>query len=441
VDNSIKISYDTLLVTHDMHIEYAQRLAAEIQKIRAARTTGYDNGYSFVRLPADEMMRREIKKIGQEKKALNPALMIVIGIGGSSVGMEAIFHALYGTEYNRTPQTLLVYVADTVDADYLYLLMSMAESLLKQGENILLFVASKSGTTVETVANFSLFLSLLMRYKKQYQEFVVVATDEHSPLWDSANAEGYACFAIPKMVGGRYSVLSAVGLFPLYMLNGDIDAVCAGAEKMTDLCTTLPELQNNPAALRAAFIYALYEQKYTIHTMFLFGRCLKSVGQWYKQLMGESIGKEYNLEGKRVNCGITPVVSVGSNDLHSVAQLYLAGPYNTATTFVSVAHVEHDMCITHQETQKLLLSYLDGKSVHDIMQTILQATMHAYEKNNRPFMHIELPSLSPYYLGQLLQMHMIEMVYLASLLQVNPFDQPNVEGYKQEMRELLMGKQ
>ncbi len=441
MDSSIKLSYNTSLVTHDMRIEYAQHLAAEIQKIRGARIADYDSGYSFVRLPADEMMRREIKKIGQEKKALSPALMIIIGIGGSSVGMEAIFHALYGTEYNRIHQGLHVYVADTVDTEYLYLLMSMAESILKQGKNILLFVASKSGTTVETVANFSLFLSLLVRYKKQYQEFVVVATDEHSPFWDSAKVEGYTCFAIPKMVGGRYSVLSAVGLFPLYMLNGDIDAVCAGAEKMTDLCTMLPDLQNNPAVLRAAFIYALYKQKYTIHTMFLFGRYLESVGQWYKQLMGESIGKEYNLEGKRANCGITPIVSIGSNDLHSVAQLYLAGPYNTATTFVSVATVAHDMRIVYKKRLPVLLPYLDGKSVHDIMQTILQATMHAYEKNSRPFMHIELPSLSPYYLGQLLQMHMIEMVYLASLLQVNPFDQPNVEGYKQETRELLMGKQ
>ncbi|HXW85864.1 MAG TPA: hypothetical protein VEK38_00830 [Candidatus Bathyarchaeia archaeon] len=436
--DAIKISYCIPSVSEKNSASSSSALE-QTAKIFRTGNEQYLNAHSFIFLPADRAMHKEIKKIGEEKKSLQPALIIIIGIGGSSVGMEAIFHALYGTLYNETHKTPRMYIADATDAPYLYTLYAQAEQILKEGKNIILFVASKSGTTTETVANFALFASLLAQYKKEYAPFIIIATDKNSPLFVHAQKHGYTYLEIPQQVGGRYSVFSPVGLFPLYLCNIDIDELCAGACSITSLCldTTAPD--TNIAATRAAYLYALYMQNYIIHNMFVFGRNMESVGQWYKQLMGESIGKEYDVDKNLVNCGITPLVSVGSNDLHSVAQLYLSGPFNTTTTFVSVDQAAHDIRLPAQSSD-ILLPSLANISAHTLTTTILHAVKETYEKHKRPFMHIELPSLSPYYLGQLLQMHMIEMVYLATLLQVNPFDQPTVEEYKQRTRELLAKK-
>ena len=168
-----------------------------------------------------------------------------------------------------------------------------------------------------------------------------------------------------------------------------------------------------------------------IHDTFLFSLDLESLGKWYRQLMGESIGKEYDQQGNRVFIGITPTVSLGTIDLHSVAQLYLGGPKDKYTTFVTIENESE--IITIPGTAVLM----PGKNIKAVMDAFVEGTQRAYFNNGRPFSTITLPYKNAYYLGQYMQFKMVEMMYLGYLLQVNPFDQPNVELYKHEVAILL----
>jgi glucose-6-phosphate isomerase len=414
---------ETCLITHDEIIVAAQKLREEIERVARARTLLYETEYAAINLPYDAELIEHVKIVAQKKQTLNPTVMVVIGIGGSNLGTMAVHEAVKGKLYNETAN-MKVYYADTVDADYISEIKQHVEFELTKGNNVLLNVISKSGTTTETVANFELFLDLLKKARPHdYQQYVVVTTDEGSALWNYAVDNAMTCFAIPNAVGGRYSVLSAVGLFPLCMLGIDIDALCEGARTVTDVCIA-HDVEKNVAALSAIILYEQYKKGVTIHDTFLFSVSCEGIGKWYRQLTGESIGKAYDRDGKRVNVGITPTVSIGSVDLHSVAQLYLGGPYDKYTTFISFEKNDTDLAISH-------------RSFSNIMDAILKGTKIAYHADKRPFSSFILPEKSEFYIGQLLQIKMIEMMYLGYLLDVNPFDQPQVELYKKETRKIL----
>jgi glucose-6-phosphate isomerase len=153
--------------------------------------------------------------------------------------------------------------------------------------------------------------------------------------------------------------------------------------------------------------------------------------------MAESIGKSHDKQGKLINNGITPTVSIGSTDLHSVAQLYLSGPRNTFTSFVSVEKNNTNLCLSDNPLLQTLAPTLQNRSLPTIMNAILQGTMAAYRTDKRPFIHLTLPEKNEYYLGQFMQIKMLEIMYLGFLMNINPFDQPSVELYKQETKKLL----
>ena len=312
-----------------------------------------------------------------------------------------------------------------------------AEQHLKNGDTILLVIVSKSGSTAETIANAELFLGLLDRHQKgALAEQVVFITDQDSPLHVVAKKMKASCLLIPKKVGGRFSVLSAVGLFPLEMLGIDTGPLREGALSVKDLCGE-KDLSKNLAALSAATLYHYYQKGMVIHDLFAFTLSLRGVGAWYRQLMAESIGKAVNKKGDPVHVGITPTTSIGSIDLHSVVQLYLAGPNNRLTTFVQVTPKE-DLEVPDSSLLSSIIPAINGKSFSEIMQAIYEGTQKAYEHQKRPFMAIEFPEMSAYYLGQFLQIKMVEIMYLGYLFDINPFDQPQVELYKKETRKILV---
>ncbi len=427
---------DTCLLGEDTLKQIGQNLVPEIERIANAVDQNYLSEYASINLPADVQLVQTVQNVIQEKKALQPTMLIVIGIGGSNLGTIAVHEALYGKFYNEQRPDIKLYFADTVDSDYILDILLLVEQELEKQHNVIINVVSKSGTTTETIANFELFLQLLKQtHKTDYQNYIVVTTDKGSKLWDLAQDEGFACLEVPKNVGGRYSVFSAVGLFPLGFIGVDIEQLLAGARSIIPPCANII-LEKNPAALSAALLYAHY-QDITIHDMFLFSVDLESIGKWYRQLMGESIGKEFNRTAKRVMVGITPTVSIGSTDLHSVAQLYLGGPRDKFTTFVLVEKNKSNLELPRFDEFEKLVAKIQGKSLSSIMNAILQGIQTAYSKNNRPFASIIMPEKSAWYVGQLLQWKMIEMMYLGYLLDVNPFDQPNVEAYKKETREIL----
>jgi len=351
------------------------------------------------------------------------------------LGAKAIHEALNGRYYNEL-SSCPVYFLETIDATDMLEVEKLITNILKAGKKILVNVVTKSGTTLETVANFQVVLSLLKIYfPKTYSEYVVVTTDKDSILWNMAEQEQFDRLEIPTLLGGRYSVFSAVGLFPLLFIGIDIDQLLEGAQSMFTRC--LEPVETNPAALSALLLFMHYQSERVIHDTFLFSVELENVGKWYRQLMGESIGKEHNVQGKKVEVGITPTVSVGSIDLHSVAQLYLGGPRERFTTFITIEHFSNDVIVPDLPVFKNSFSWIQNRSFSTLIKAISSGTQKAYQKNNRPFCSILLPEKDEYSLGQLLQMKMLEIVYLAHLLEINPFDQPHVELYKKETHQIL----
>lgn len=416
------------LVDHDELQQYVVRLQQEVERVSSTRLSEYETNYASINLPRDKKNIECVKKVIAQKKKLEPSVMVVVGIGGSNLGTIAVQEALFGRFYNEHIPETKVYFADTVDTDYLWDIVLLVEQELEAGKNILLNVVSKSGTTTETIANFELFLELLKRYKKEdWYEHVVVTTDQGSMLWKWAVEYNVIVLAIPKIVGGRYSVFSAVGLFPLGMMNVAIEQLCTGAESVIDSCIGAGD--TNIAAVRAVLLFAQYKKNIPIHDLFLFSVDLKSIGRWYRQLMAESLGKD----GK----GLMPTISIGSTDLHSMAQLYLGGPNNRFTTFVTIEKSKSNIVLPTFDDFEKLVANIQGIPVSSIMQAIFNSVYTVYKKQQLPFCSITLPEKSAFYVGQLLQTMMMEIMYLGFLFGVNPFDQPHVQLYKKETRKLL----
>jgi len=427
----------TSLITDDIIKKTGERLLPEIERIRSARQEQYNTPYAFINLPEDAALRQTVRQLAEQKKMFRPTALVVVGIGGSNLGTMAVHEALFGKFYNQYNPDIKVYFADTVDTDYIWDIVLLIEQELEKGNNVIINVISKSGGTTETIANFELFLELLQRYDPvNYRNYVVVTTDEGSSLWHLAQEKQLASLIIPHRVGGRYSVLSAVGLFPLALLGVDIDALHAGGQSIMPMAMDV-NIATNHAAISAITLACQYANGFTIHDTFLFSVDLENLGKWYRQLMGESIGKEYTRDHEQKFIGITPTVSVGSTDLHSVGQLYLGGPYDKHTTFVSVAQSKSNVVLPDMPECEKLVAKIQGKSLPLVMDAIIQGVQSAYYKHKRPYVAIVLPEKTAYYIGQFLQFKMMEIVYLGYLLEVNPFDQPQVELYKKETKEIL----
>jgi len=436
---SLSLSYQkSCLVGTAQLAALGDSLAVEIASVRQALGDGYQTQYAFINLLADKSMRVSVKKVVAQVNNPTVTALVVVGIGGSSLGAKALHEALYGVVSNELDIVPKIYFAETVDPDVIGRIVAIIEQERAHGGRVLLNLISKSGKTTETIANFEVLLEVFAQTlgPEKLQKSIVVTTDDGSELWSIAEQEQFMCLAIPKHVGGRFSVFSAVGLFPLALCGVDIDALCTGASDMLMRCLQT-ELFDNPAALRAAILYEHYTCGINIHDTFVFSVDLESVGKWYRQLMGESVGKALNRRGKEVHVGITPTVSVGSTDLHSVGQLYLGGPYDKMTTFVRVEQFESSMVIPTISAYDALVQNIQGRSLASIMEAIFDGVQRAYVNAKRPFVSLHLPEKSPYCVGQLLQMYMLEIVYLAYLLDVDPFDQPQVELYKKETREIL----
>ncbi len=414
-----------------------KRLENVQQQIKKLSHHEMNDSLSFVNLPGNETYKKQVQEVINQKKKLKPTVLIVIGIGGSNLGTAAIVQALLGTMYNELQPDCRIYFADTVDDDYIYDLILLVEQELEKNNTVLINIISKSGSTTETVANGALFIELLKKAcPKNYQEYIVVTTDKDSSLWQIGKENNFTCLEIPLGVGGRYSVLTAVGLFPLGMISIDIDQLCAGAHQMTQLCLdTDPE--KNPATQLATVLAHHVHHEIFIHDTFVFSVDLKGLGLWYRQLLAESLGKEFTIDGKAIKHSLVPTVSVGSIDLHSTGQLTLSGTESVVTTFVTVEHNNNNLTVPRIAHLGLLEDSIKGKTLHALMQAIYDGTMHAYKQRKLPFVSITLPEKNAWYIGQWLQCHMIAIVYLGCLLDINPFGQPNVELYKQKTREIL----
>jgi len=432
----LKISYDDALIPESRIFETAERIIPEIEKARSLLSTGYDDNFSFINLPDDKKHLNIIKELVREKLALDPRLLVVVGIGGSNLGTIAVQEAILGRLYNLSDPGIRVLYADTTDPYLIRDIVGIMKTTLENEGNVLLNVISKSGTTTETIANFRILAGMLRKYKRRYEEYIIATSDKGSKLWSLAVREGFTTLEIPAKIVGRYSVFSSVGLFPLGILGVKIESLLEGARKMRDLCLTM-DLNKNPAAVIASIQYNHYIEGKNISTLFFFSSDLESLGKWCRQLIAESLGKEFNRSGERVNVGMTPTVSIGSTDLHSIAQLYLGGPYDKLVTFISVEDSAPRLQIPKDNEFSYLIPEINGRRLDEILNAILEGAKEAFRKGKRPFIDISLPDKTESSIGQFMHLKMIETVYLGRLLNVNPFDQSDVEKYKKETRRIL----
>ena len=429
---TVSFSQEDIFVAAEPARSYLTELCSVLSK------RDYQNSAASLLLPQDDALLTDTLKLVEEKNSLSPTLLVVVGIGGSNLGTMAVAEAVLGNLYNLMPDIKIkVLYADTVDSDNTAAIIKLMESEIKAGGRVLLNAISKSGSTTETMALFQVLLQVLKEQQPDYHRFVVLTSDANSKFSNLANQEGFSLLNLPTLVGGRFSVFSPVGLFPLGLLGLDLQQLLAGARLSLESCLD-PDPAVNPALLSAALMILHLKKGININDNFVFDINLEGIGKWYRQLMGESIGKSHDLAGNLVNCGMTPTVSVGSVDLHSMAQLYLGGPYDKLTTFIATT-ANQQVEIPRDEKFAHLVQGIQGRSLAQVMGAIYQGTKNAFKKGKRPYLEIILPDKSEASLGQLLQFKMIEMMYLAKLLGVNAFDQPNVEDYKSETRAILQG--
>jgi len=416
---------ETAHVTKEELSAQAPNLEPYLERLnRVAEADNYMYEESSINLPFDAEIVEKVLKL--REKYVSPKLRYIldIGIGGSNLGTKAIYDSMYGyfdlVEPDRFPKMIF---ADTNDPAFIYKLYEFLRTHITDPREMVINAISKSGRTTETIVNLDIITSNVPFAKDR----LVITTDFNSDLWKTARSLDIDCLPIPGKVGGRYSVFSSVGLFPLACQGVDISELLKGAMEARRECLNKNPLKN-PAAVSAIIIFANYIKGKLINDQFFFHPELESLGKWYRQLMAESIGKD----GK----GVTPTVSIGSTDLHSMGQLYLGGIKDKLFTFVSTKNPKIDISVP-QEPLLEILSEVEEKTTSEVMNAILGGVKAAFLKHDLPFMEIMLDNISPLSLGQFMQFKMVEIMILGKLLGVNAFDQPSVESYKQETRKIL----
>ncbi|HCC22849.1 TPA: hypothetical protein DF272_01580 [Candidatus Falkowbacteria bacterium] len=428
------LNYDDAQTSESKLAKTAKKLTSYVEQCRdLSALDDYSHPEQSLYLPFDEKMIAEVESVVSQYNLDQLKYIVLIGIGGSNLGTKAVYDALVGPMDQLLParRPKMIFL-DTVDSQSLYQTAELLNSLESKTE-FLLVAVSKSGTTTETVANFASLRSLIDDTFPEINSRCIVITDENSALWQKADRLNMAKIAIPKLVGGRYSVFSPVGLLPLALAGLNARALLRGAAAAVKAGTKV-ELTANKSLLSAVITF-LQQQKLPIHNTFLFNPRLESCGRWYRQLMGESLGKKNDARGKKVHAGITPIVSIGSTDLHSMAQLYYGGPKDKFTNIVYC--LREDSPIVPASDLAELAPNTRNKSLVDIMRSIIGGVKAGYRKNKLPFISIVLPSIDEGQLGYYLQFRLLEMMYLAKLMNLNAFDQPSVEDYKHEMSKLL----
>jgi len=398
----------------------------------------YANPEGLLNLPFDDHALQEVLAIATKFKSPKLRYILLIGIGGSSLGAKALYDALLGSydiiDPLRTPKVVFV---DTSEPEFLGKMIKFLSLVIEDPDEIVINAVSKSGTTTETIVNVEVILdSLKKKFGSAIQNRVVITTEKDSSLAGVAKDNNITCIEIERSIPGRFSVFSAVGLFPLALLGIDIEAFRKGAADMMLQCLG-ESLPQNPAAISAIFHFHHYRENMRTSDNFFFHPQLESLGKWYRQLLAESLGKEKDLEGNTVRSGILPVISIGSSDLHSVTQLTLAGPRDRITSFIWSEHVDREIEIPASGTFLDLVSGIAYQPVSKVMQAILRGTKAAYDKEGLPYIEIILPGITPYAIGEFMQFKMIEVMILAQLMKINAFDQPKVEIYKEETRKIL----
>lgn len=412
---------------------FGYKEAIEKHNVALHEKTGKGNDFlGWVNLPSSisEEHLADIESTTAKLQAKNLDIFVVIGIGGSYLGAKAVLDALtdsFAHLKGNSKAPHILFAGQNISEDYLFEL----RDLLK-GKEWATAVISKSGTTTEPALAFRLLKQdLEAKYgKAEASERIIAVTDEkRGALRTLANEEGYKTYVIPDDVGGRYSVLTPVGLVAIAMAGFDIRALVKGAVDMENDCGVNVPFEQNIAAQYAAVRNALYQKGKKVEIMVNYNPKLHYVAEWWKQLYGESEGKE----GK----GIFPASVDFSSDLHSMGQYIQEGERMLFETVLSVANVNNEVRVLEDEANLDSLNFLAGKRVDEVNKMAELGTTLAHVDGGVPNLRIEIPQLNEYFIGQLIYFFEIACGMSGYVLDVNPFDQPGVEAYKKNMFALL----
>ncbi len=412
-------------ITPKQFNKLAQETTPLIKKINAERQKG---NTPYRDLPYNKNAAKNVKQL-VEKFRPGCKTLIVLGIGGSALGNIALQSALnpymYNLDTNQSKGPRL-FVLDNVDPDQI---ASFLDWLDHQLESTVINVISKSGRTAETASQLLIIRKILIDKlgKDALKIHLIATTDpEKGTLRKIADDAGLACLEVPQGVGGRFSVLSPVGLFSAAMCGIDIDLLLEGARDM-DERTKKEDFYKNPAAINAAVNHHYYNRGKKISVMMPYSFQLKDFADWYRQLWAESLGKAQDLDGNTVNVGPTPVKALGTTDQHSQVQLYRQGPNDKLFTFLQVHNFQKDPKIPAPPQAAPELQYLTDSPLGKLLNSEKYATEYALACDNRPSMTVHFDNVTPYTVGQFIYLFEVTTSIAAALLNINAYDQPAVE--------------
>ncbi|MBN2020301.1 MAG: glucose-6-phosphate isomerase [Sedimentisphaerales bacterium] len=433
-DKQIKFYYKNVLadvlgpehgITRDQLAGLAKQTTPLIPKIKDEIVTG-SSRYGL--LPFDPQIPKAVKKVVRQFKKRCENL-VVLGIGGSALGNIALQTALNPYTYNLDPAARKgprLFVFDNVDpAQFGSFLDFISPRLGKTVFNVI----SKSGQTAETAAQFILVRKILeARFgTKKLKNHIVATTDvQTGALRKIATEYQLPTLEVPAGVGGRFSVLSAVGLFSAAMTGINIARLLAGAADMHSRVTN-PDFYKNPAAVIAAIQYHFYNRGKRISVMFPYSYALYGLANWFRQLWAESLGKRYSLDGREIYVGPTPVKALGATDQHSQVQLYRQGPNDKVFTFLEVEN--HCRILKTGPAPKCApeLAFLAKKDLGQLLNAEKKATEYALCESNRPCLTVIFPQINAYTVGQFIFLYEATTSFAGALFGVNTYDQPAVE--------------
>ena len=355
---------------------------------------------------------------------------VVLGIGGSALGATALFNAFKHLYYNELPRKTRkyprLYVIDNVDPERMNALFDVIDV-----ENTVFNVITKSGSTSETMSQYLIITDILERKLGAKAKDNIIATTSASKgnLIKLAKEKGYTTFYIDEGVGGRFSVLSPVGLLPAAVIGIDIAKLLEGAREMDEKCKNA-EVMQNPALVSAGLQYIAMKQGKNISVMMPYADSLKYFADWYAQLWAESLGKEVDKNGKLVNAGQTPVKALGVTDQHSQVQLYNEGPFDKVITFIEVKNFRSDVTIPNGCKEYPNVNFLCGHSLSELINNELFATRYNLTRRGRMNYTIEMDEINECNIGALIELLQLQTAYAGELLNIDAYNQPGVEGGK-----------
>jgi glucose-6-phosphate isomerase len=415
-------------ISQEEVIALAQQSVRHLEILNAG--TGQGNDFlGWLNLPDDIMVQLDrIQKTADHLKKVSDTT-VVIGIGGSYLGARAVIDALSHSfaQLQSKKHHDVIYAGQNICEDYLADLLEILDN-----RNYSIIAISKSGTTTEPAIAFRILKNHLEKKvgKSEAASRIIAITDEKKgALRSMANTNGYETFIIPDNIGGRYSVLTPVGLLPIAISGIDIKSLVKGAKAMEEITRNNKHANTNPALLYAAARNLLLAGGKPIEVMVGFTPKLHFFSEWWKQLYGESEGKD----GK----GIFPAAVDMTTDLHSMGQYIQDGQRILFETMISVKEPSRKLTIPSESDDSDQLNYLAGRRLSDVNHNAELGTALAHNDGNVPIITINIPELDEFYTGQMIYFFEIACALSGYILDVNPFDQPGVEAYKKNMFALL----